>query len=375
MATHIGTWKQLAAVGPQDLHLSINPSFSFFDNHIVKHSPFVSTHSFLPFFDTQATQYMTINVPSDGDILSDLALFLSGTPVQQNTGAECLLSDGGFVPSPVKRIQVLVNGQIVHDVDAAAHFLVDSAMCSKEQVGKLRALSKTDNSGVCELFIPIKWRILLPLISMTSSVVTVKLYLSEYWENLSRADLLCTYTKLGDREISDFQNEELDILYDQYESSSHSNSIVDNDMEVFYKTNLNIDLGSLQSPTKCILFAIEENTPSGVSVVSDVVESVQLTIGGIQLSPDPQPAEIYSVLNAYKFTDGFLCTSRKPVYLHSFSLNPISPSPCGSLNMSQYVKKYLSVNFKRTGDFTVRICAVSINVLKVKDRQATVMFA
>ena len=315
----------MQAVGPQDLHLSINPDMSFFDHHIVRHTPFTLSHVSWPLFDIQPTQTLTFNVPADGDVLSDLTVFLTGMPVCANTGAESLLVADAAVSAPFQRLQVLIDGKVAHDVDAAAYYLVDSALCDPVQAKKLQCLGKTDGSGIYDLFIPIKFRVLLPLIGMTNSVVTVKVILSDHWANVTKAELFCTYTKLGDEEVGSFQNLETDIVFDQFESSLQSNSVVDNDMEVFYKTNLNVDLGTLQSPTKCIIFAVEENTSAGRTLV-DVVESAQLSLGGVSVQLDPQPGKCFSLLNAYKFTDGF---SKQPVYIHSFCLNPISPSPCG----------------------------------------------
>lgn len=381
MAT-IAPEEQLIAVAPQDEHLSLNPEFSFFNNDIIKHTPFVFNETVTSMFDIvpggkqqtpQPGTKLSLKVEPNGDVVADMSLMIIGIPGENLASSPV---DGRCFPSPFDRLMVQIDGNLVHDVDDAAYSLMNSVFDSPEQHSKRLKLVKRYLDGTFEMYLPIRWRLMYPIIAASASVMSVTVHLSKQWTSFQHVNLLCTYVYVGAPERTRFQNTSMKILYNQYESLQGTNSVVDSDNEVHFKPSITIDLSSLQNATKFLTFAVEEQDVSGWV---DVVKDVQLTIGGVTVLSEPFPAEYFNMLNVYKYCNGYLSSQYNPgyspVYCYSFALNPISPSPSGAFDMSQQIKKYLSVSFSRLGNFTVRVCVLSWNALAVQNRQATVMYA
>ena len=348
---------QLEAVGPQDVYLDLNPDRSFFHNETIQHTPFAMYETVNTVQGASAAApgtALTAQVSAEGDVLSGLTLYFLGDP------------GSGSAEAPFDRVQVSLNGQNVHDVDEVAYRLNDRILPRPARASQLVSGRPRTASGT-QVYVPLRWKVLLPVIALNMDL-SVKITLSSSWSSFDDVKLLCNYVLVAAPERNAFQNNDIDIVYDQFECLHASNSVVGIDMDVLYKSRVDVDLSSLQSPTKAILFAVEE---AGNPKFVDVVDTASVVIGGVSVT-DVTLGSKFSLLNVYQCADAGL--GDEVVYCHYNALNPASPSPSGACNLGVYQKKVLSIVFNREGAFTVRVCAISINFLKIKSRQARVMF-
>ena len=356
---------QLMAVGPQDLHLDQNPNHSFFHDEVRRHTPFAQVEYYESLMPTLATpgQALTYTMELVGDVCDTMNLVVTGRPPATDDLDVA-------VTSPFDRLQLFCNGQLVHDVDDATYNMMAAVL---EPPRRSEPLVERRPDGSVRVYVPIRWKILLPVIAFVCQF-GVTMTLSSSWLAFDDVQFMYTTAFLSPEERVSFLNNDTRILYDQYDCLNVSNAVFGNDMTAMYKTSLNVDLNSLQSETKCIMFGVQEDFGYGAcNPYVDVVDTVALVLGGINITnfmPDGQ----VMLLQRYQYTEGGNTRDAQPLYLFTFALNPASPSPSGTVSMAKYSKKSLALTFTRTGSFHVRLCAISFNCIQVANRQLRVIY-
>lgn len=127
------------------------------------------------------------------------------------------------------------------------------------------------------------------------------------------------------------------------------------------------NLLTFRNVVKELIFAIQDQGQSPL-VFTDQVASMQLTFSGVDKFND--------VGAFFKYVQPMMyhTSNELGVYLYSFCVNPEDDLPTGGANFSRVNYPTLTVNLLNNLAKTMRVYAVSYNVLRVQNGTATLVF-
>ena len=358
-----GPTTQLAAIGPQDVYVSMNPEVTSFAASYKQHSPFASTPTpvYFPVLVVGGTS--SVVVPHDGDVLSDMCLEIRLPVASAHVGKYL-----------VKRAKLIIDDVVIQD-----HERLWFDACDRVHTPRRHRLVQTAAKNV---YVPLKFIPNLPLVAMYNSVIKVEIELDtpSNVPGLATSDvdvvLLCTYVDLDAGEKATLRAHEQLLVYsapqDMDELSYNVSEFGRNARRM-----VKVDLSECNHIVTHFLFVLyHENS---IFVYEDCLESVTFLVNG-QEQQEARAPGYFQLVQKYTHCDAMLPSN---VSVYSFALRAqlhpenkvFEVQPSGGLNFSVLKTPQLQIVFRE--DFTDIKCKVfvgTLNWLRVSNGFASTIF-
>jgi len=388
----VGAILQLQGIGKQDIYLTQNPTIDFFRYQYHRYINFASEIQELPLNEvaTFGRQNYCI-IPYYGHLLSKMYLHIKLPPLQKTSGNyACWSNILGYAifDGP---IEFVINGSVVDRIYPQLLDINDELTNSDKMLGRNLMLMKSDvyvsnyyNAiNQTDLVIPLdfcftqKYNMSLPLISMGAQEIRINFKLKKFDQVINYdgttppnevyiidSDLCAEYIWLDDTILQKFKLEKHMFLINQIQYQDEeiipANTIA-------YNSSLKFD-----NMCKELLFACvsTDNTDSNnyfaYSNINDnsFIKDITFLLDGKRRF-DKLP-EYYSRL---VFPDCVHSTVPiKYIYSLPFSLEPEKNQPSGSLNMSRFTDKTLSLTMNPGNEeCRLHIYGIMYNILIIEN--------
>jgi hypothetical protein len=327
---------QLVAIGQQDIHLTNDPSFSFFRSAYKRHTNFAQV------VETQLIQMTpiangisTVCFEKKGDLLS--YVYLSD---------DSPYTDWSQI---ISKVELLIGGQVVDEQDSTfTEFIAVDTFASN--------VSKSSNgphggNGVNSKFYPLRfwfcenWHSALPLISLQYHDVEIRIT----WGSSPNTNIRCYANFIyldKDERKKIIKQPATDFLITQVQKNIASNDKIQEltfNHPVKYLSSKN---GNLTSTSK-----------------------LKFQINGADIDDFKQGSPHFTEIPFYYHTP---CVTSPDTFLYPFCLNTAQFQPSGTLNFSRLDSARI-VN--ETQNVDTDIYAVSYNILRIQNGMGGVLYA
>lgn len=366
----VGPRIQLAAVGPQDVPLTVGTPAGTSPPWL-QYSAFATAETEILFpagLDFGGMAVVTVP-PSLADVIGPV--FLRVRLPQLAAGARWKDRVGLAM---IRRLQVLAGDVLTDDTDGLQQ-RVFTAMHAT--LGQRRAVDALVGRGGLAgdrehtLFVPLGLFFTrptgegVPLIAMTQSKLQLTLQLDTLANlvdgavapqaSLSGAALVVAATLLTPEERSSIMSKPYDLLVDRTLRQAFSTAVVTSNHDVLVRPSLTVDLGFMQGPVRQIvlLFRGADGRPT-----AELVDCA-LFVNNVQQGTT-RKGEALLCPN---------CLADLPVYAIDFALDPSSQQPCGVLDMNQTTSCFLRLNVLGQAPTELTVYSVSHSVLRFSDNR------
>lgn len=390
----VGVGIQLAALGPQNYVLDINPQMTFFKHVYKRHTAF-AIECFHDDVDLKFGSTVPIEVPRRGDMLGNtyLEVTLPDLGIPGGTWVDAI----GY--ALLSRIRFIIDDVVVHDQERLLYDLLDKAFMahSKKQaidamIGRGRTLS-TDRTHT--VHVPFKFffcsshhaaRQFLPLASLRPDTrLVLELTLSSLAACVSLPDGVnvpltksCKGRVLAEQVFVEQDEQRAAwqrpsrIMIDTAQDIDALNYKYDDTGSHAVKA-VSLDLREINLPVKCLVFvAYEENAPNTKKYFD------YLNIGSATMYMNSnerfaqRPSHYFSLVQTYAHATR---CSPDNVHVYSFALDAGAYQPCGSLNFAVLDRPSLRVEVPDAGaPVKVKAFAMCVNWLAFESRTAEFVF-
>lgn len=214
MGAGVGALSQIAAVGPQNHHITLDPECNnFFSAVFHRHVPFAIEQREIRYDrDLRFGEKIRLRVPADADFLGDLYVelvlpFISG---RDGEGAYWWCDMVGH--ALIKKVRLSIDDVVVHEYDKYVHGILEAAWTSPERRWGKRQMVGVNLRSNAEhtLYVPLSffharpregqgW---LPLWAMRNSTIAVEIELEDIFNLvLVEGDPFLDFYKVGDQVV------------------------------------------------------------------------------------------------------------------------------------------------------------------------------
>jgi hypothetical protein len=401
----MGTSIQLAAIGPQNVFLDLNPEMTFWRYTYKRHTPFARITA-IELFRTGFGFGMTparLDVPRSGDLLGDMTLELR-LPALLNAGvpdpaATWTPAIGYFL---LRRVRFLLNDTVVHDQERLWYDIADKLFCTSAKAAGLDAMIGREALSVYEdhlLFVPLKllccrdaasrsaqnW---LPLMAVPTASITLEIETEAFDKCVSakalelgatapaslEAAVLCDCVLLDTDEQFALMEKPISLMFDQVRDCEDVTYRVSDTLQ--YTSLVSVDLRELNHPVRFLAaVAYDETYGTPFSYRRDVVHKAFLEINGVERFSE-RPAAYFELVQRYDHTQK---CARDDVMVYSFSLDASQYQPSGSFNFATAKSASFRVQMKPavaadSQRITIKVFARYVNILNVFRGEASIEF-
>lgn len=395
----VGTAIQMAALGPQNHVLDINPQMSFFRAVHRRHTAF-ATECFEQDVALRLGETTTVTIQRRGDMLGDLILQvrLPSLGIPGGAWADAV----GYVL--LSRARLILDEVVIHDQERLWYDLVDRVFMPHGRkaaidamIGRGAALP-TDREHT--VFLPFKFfccrnhhatQQFLPLAALAPrSTLTLEFTAADLAGLVVlppgaalppappplRALLLTEQTFVEqDEQRAAWQRGGL-LLVETAQDVDALNYRFD-DQASFAVDAVTLDLRELNLPVRSLLFvAYDENAAQGRRYFEyvDCVRSATLLVGSSQRFA-PRGGDYFSLVQTYQHAGR--CSPDR-VHMYSFALDAAQRQPCGALNFAVVDGPTVRVDLAPAAqgrNLKVKAFAQGVNWLAIERGSAAFMFA
>lgn len=405
----MGTSIQMAAMGPQNVFLDINPEITFWRYAYKRHTPF-ARHTAIERFRTGFGFGMTparLDVPRAGDLLGDTTLELRlpalllkpAAPGSPNPGATWTPAIGYYL---LRRVRFLLNDTVVHDQERLWYDIADKLFCGAAKAAGLDAMIGREALSVYEehvLFVPLRllccrdagsrsaqnW---LPLMAVPTATITLEIETESFEKCVSAAalalgaaappsldaSLLCDCVLLDTDEQRALMARPTALLFDQVRDCEDVTYRVSDSLQ--YTNLVSVDLRELNHPVRFLAAVVYDETyGTPFSYKRDVIDRAYVEINGVERFSE-RPAAYFELVQRYDHTQK---CAQDGVMMYSFALDASQFQPNGSVNFAAVKSASLKVRMKPAvaADslrLTVKVFARYVNILTVFRGEASIQF-
>lgn len=366
---------QLCAYGKQDLHLTGNPTFSYFRGKINEtYTNFACNNKTIKY-----NSAIILNEPCrfilrhEGDLIYKMYLKIN---IKGNL--KKLVPNLG--EKIIKKYSLGIVGgdgieQILSSYDSDYMKICNYTNRENHDYILYKNLIKEDNGS---LIIPLLFWMCkdtyaaLPILSLQHVDVFIDIEFQEiaklFKENLEiSAELLVDYISLDTEERRRFVSNSFEYLIEQVQSVEYS---IKNIEETYIKSIEETYILPFKHLCKEIFWVI---TDTNGKEYLDVLDYCQILVNG-QPRTENKQAIYFSKIQPYQNRRQYM----KGVYSYSFSLFPNNNKPSGSINLSRIDNVKLSCRFKKDknlGNLKIKIYAVNYNWLNIQSGLAALAYS
>lgn len=365
-----GTAAQMAALGPQDVFVHMNPEVTSFKFKAKRHVPFACTETPVDFPVLKFGDTSSVVLPFDGDILTKMYLEIRVPPhvIPSHEIATYLL----------KRAKLVIDDVVIQD-----HERLWYDICNATHTPRRKQLVQRPSRVI---YIPLQFIENLPLVAMSKSTVRVDIELERPdavpgLEGVSSDDidvvLLCTYVDIDPAEEATFRAGEHMYMFQAPQDVDDVSYWV-NEQGRFGKKSLKIDLSECNRPVSHLAFVAFQESSSSFQYL-DVLDHATLFVNG-QEQFERRPPSYFRLCQKYMHCDAFQDDN---IHVFSFALRVglfpenqgLRLQPSGSLNFSSLKNPQLHVEFiTPPNDIKVKVFISTINWLRIANGFATLVF-
>ena len=395
----MGTSIQMAAQGPQNVFLDLNPEMTFWRYTYKRHTPFAmqtATQSFRSGF-AFGMKPARLDVPRGGDLLGDLTLELK-LPILRNAAGAAV--SGTWKPSIgyflLRRVRFLLNDTVVHDQERLWYDIADKLFCGASKAGGLGAMIGREALPTNEehvLHVPLKllccrdWyrsQNFLPLFAVPTATITLEIETEPFETCASapgalapaslEASVLCDCVLLDTDEQRALMEKPIALLFDQVRDCEDQTYRVSDSLQ--YTSLVSVDLKELNQPTRMLAMVVYDETYDVPFVYErDAIHRAYLEINGVERFSE-RPAAYFELAQRYDYTQK---SQADGVHVYSFALDGSQFQPSGSLNFAAVRSASFKVQMvpgvvEDSRRLTVKVFARHVNILTVFRGEATVRF-
>lgn len=393
----VGTGIQLAAQGPQNYLLDINPHMSFFRAVYRRHTPF-AVECFEDEVSLGLGTMTSMELPRRGDMLGDVVLQV--TLPNLNIAGGSWVDAVGYVL--LTRMRLVMDDVVLHDQERLWYDLVDKLfmphgrlLAIDAMIGRGRTLS-TASAHV--LHIPFKFlccknhyatQQFLPFASLSNKIkLTLELTTESLAAlvNLPAGATLPAVAALEAKVLS----EQVFVDVDEKRAAMHrptrlmveSFQDVDalsyqfDDTGTYDLKSVSLDLRELNLPVKTLMFVAYDDTATRAKRYFEYLNCVDQAVLLIASSQRfaPRSGKYFSLVQTYQHAAR--CTPDN-VHIYSFALDASQRQPSGALNFAVLEQPTLRVDLKNTTGKAIKIKAFAqcINWLDVHSGSMDYLYA
>lgn len=401
----MGTSIQMAALGPQNVFLDLNPEMTFWRYTYKRHTPFARITA-IELFRTGFGFGMTparLDVPRSGDLLGDLtlevrlpALLTSESPDPAATWTPAI---GYFL---LRRVRFLLNDTVVHDQERLWYDISDKLFGTSAKAAGLGAMIGRDALSVYEnhtLFVPLKllccrdaasrsaqnW---LPLMAVPTASITLEIETETFDKCVSAkalvlgaaapasldAAVLCDCVLLDTDEQRALMEKPTALLFDQVRDCEGVTYRVSDTLQ--FTSLVSVDLREINHPVRFLAaVAYDETYGTPFSYKRDVIHRAFVEINGVERFAE-RPAAYFELVQRYDHTQK---CAQDGVMMYSFSLDASQYQPSGSYNFATAKSASFRVQMNPavaadSQRITVKVFARYVNILNVFRGEASIEF-
>lgn len=395
----MGTSIQMAAQGPQNVFLDLNPEMTFWRHTYKRHTPF-AMQTVPQFFRSGFSFGMTparLDVPRGGDLLGDVTLELKLPVLRDGEGVPVA---GAWKPCIgyylLRRVRFLLNDTVVHDQERLWYDIADKLFCSAskaEGLGAMIGREPLPTNVEHVLHVPLKllccrdWhraQNFLPLFAVPTATITLEIE-TESFENCAtapgalapaslEASVLCDCVLLDTDEQRALMEKPIALLFDQVrDCEDHTYRVTDT---LQYTNLVSVDLKELNQPTRLLaMVAYDEAYDVPFAYDRNAIDRAYLEINGVERFSE-RPAAYFELAQRYDYTQK---SAVDGVHVYSFALDGSQFQPSGSLNFAAVRSASLKISMRPSvvadsRRLTVKVFARYVNILNVFRGQATVQY-
>lgn len=400
----MGTSIQMAAIGPQNVFLDLNPEITCWRYTYKRHTPF-ARQTAIEKFRTGFGFGMTparLDVPRSGDLLGDVTLELRLPALLSSDGEPD--PDATWTPSIgyflMRRVRLLLNDTVVHDQERLWYDIADKLFCTAGKTAGLGAMIGREPLSVYEehvLFVPLRllccsdssaqnW---LPLVAVPTATITLEIETEAFDKCVSAAALalgaaapaggldasvLCDCVLLDTDEQVALMDKPVALLFDQVRDCEDVTYRVSDTLQ--FTSLVSVDLRELNHPVRFLAAVVYDETyGTPFAYKRDVIEGAFLEINGVERFSQ-RPAAYFELAQRYDYARK---SALDGVMMYSFALDASRFQPSGSFNFATAKSASLRVQMKPgvaadSQRLTVKVFARYVNVLNVFRGEASVEF-
>ena len=366
-----GTAAQLAAVGPQDVFVHMNPEVTSFKFKHKRHVPFATTETPVDFPVLKFGDVSSVILPFDGDILTHMYLEVK-LPTHVMPSPEI----GKYL---LKRAKLVIDDVIIQEHERLWYDISDAIHTPRR-----KQLVQRSSHVV---YIPLQFIENVPLVAMSKSVVRVDIELEQPdavpgLDGVAPNDidvvLLCTYVDIDPAEEAVFRTGEHMCMFQAPQDMDEISYWV-NEQGRLGKKSLKIDLSECNRPVSHLAFvAFPDSAPTTFQYL-DILNSATVLING-QEQFEQRPPSYFRLCQKYMHCDA---VKDDNIHVFSFALRvglfpeneQLRMQPSGSLNFSGLKNPQLKVEFVNPEeDIKIKVFASTINWLRISNGFATLVF-
>jgi len=405
-----GALLQLVALGSQDNYLVGNPKISFFKS-VYKHHTNFAIESKAQIFKENVTfgKKISCTIERSGDLISKMMLEIKLPAIGTSSNISWINSIGHHI---IEYIEIEIGGLVI-DKHYGSWMEIYSEFCIPEslQLGYYKMIGKTDvftnvsQKNSMKLYIPLQFWFCknignaLPLIALQYHDVKINLKLrdfSECWYSgssdgvmgsnvpnelqISSCQLFTDYVFLDMDERRKFAQSSHEYLIEQLQVNILNN--------VSEKKKLENVCLTFNHPIKELYWTLQLNSINKINDWNNFSNTVkddsystdqEESLKSVVLSINGQERFQERDAEYFRLVQPFYHHSRVPksfIYSYSFSINPESTQPSGSLNFSRIDNAHLTLkcvdNIKASN---VNVYAINYNILKIMSGMGGLLFS
>lgn len=354
----MGTSIQMAAQGPQNVFLNLNPEMTFWRFTYKRHTPFAMQtlpQAFRAGFGFGMTP-ARLDVPRGGDLLGDLTLELTLPALLTSPVID---PDATWVPAIgyflLRRVRFLLNETVVHDQERLWYDLADKLFGGASKAAGLDAMIGRTPLSVYRqhtLHVPLKllccrdWhgvQNFLPLFAVPTASITLEIETESFANCVSaralelgaaapislEASVLCECVLLDTDEQRAIMEKPITLLFDQVRDCEDVTYRVSDSIQ--YTPLVSVDLKELNQPTRMLALVVYDETyATPFTYARDVIDTLYLEINGVERFAK-RSASYFELSQTYDYSTK---SSADGVYVYSFALDASRFQPCGSYNFA-----------------------------------------
>lgn len=369
-----GTEIQMAAIGPQDRSLTLNPEMSFFAHSWERHGAFASTPTPVYFDKFVFGERCRVEIPRSGDVLRGITVEIRLPPGIRTTGAS---QNKSFM----RRARLVIDDSLVQDVEGVWLDVIDKILFDRRR----DLMARPTNT----VYIPLRFVQDLPLVAMWRSRVFVDLEATfPAWLRTARVRpedvrvcLLCDYVDLDAAERAMLLHAEHQILYARpldVDALSYDIALEGR----FPRKNLRLDLSECNVPCVFLAVVAYDETDREYTYL-DAIESIRFLINAEE-QYEERPTEYLQLVQPYQHSPS-ACPADANIHVLSFGLkmsvlaesNRAAVGSSGAFNLAGVRSPTLSVTMAEPlrPDLRVKTFVCALNWLRVANGYAAPVFA
>lgn len=356
---HLGTGVQIAAVGPQNAFLDLNPEVTPFYRRLQRSTRFAAeAHEHLPLQTAGFGKTAVFEVSARGDLLGDMHLQIRVPPVvQQAQPGATWLSPLAY--TMMRRVRFVVDDHVIQSHERLWYDLVDRLTVGEGHVAG-RAESLGTGLGLHQghtILLPLQFfrrpRAFFPLALVPNCRVKVEVEIERFAACVAPGvaaqepatldvRLVAEHVCLEAEERNSMLLRPLTLMYESVQDMDGLNYVEASDGTPVKTRATAVDLSELNLPVRTLAWVVyAESTPRLFDYL-DVVEDATLLYGSLERVAADGPT--YSKQQV--FSHAPRCQPGANVYAYSFALDPWGEQPSGAVDFSLVQKPVLRVAYK-----------------------------